>query len=255
MVKIIDLSIPHENGATESAPPAIEHSDHAAGIARLGNKFGLKPEDFPHDTAMATDSITGKTHSGTHIDAPLHYGPTSEGRPSKSVDQVPLEWFYGPGVLLDMRFKQHGEEILISDMEAELERIGYQIKPNDIVLLWTGADKHWGTTREEYMASQCGLGVAGLDWILDQGVRTVGIDAWTLDRPVSAMLQSFRETGDSRYLWPCHYHGREREYIQVEKMANFEALPKPFGFTVSVLPVKFKDCTAGWCRAVAIFDN
>jgi kynurenine formamidase len=253
MFKIIDLSLPHENGATESSSPSIEHSSHEDGVARLAKVAGLTPADFPFSTAMATDIITGKTHSGTHIDAPYHYGPLCEGKPAKTVDQVPLEWLFAPGVVLDMRRKKPGDEITALDMRHALGEIGYEIKPFDIVILQTGADKFWGTTTEEYMANQSGLNVSGLDWLLDQGVMVVGIDAWTLDRPVKAMAESYRETSDKSFLWPSHFHGRNREYIQIEKMANLDSLPKPFGFIVSVLPVKFKGCTAGWCRAVAIF--
>lgn len=255
MYKIIDLSVYHQNNAPESASPVIEHSLHADGVPRLAKVAGLQPEDFPSDTAMATDIVHCKTHSGTHVDAPFHYGPECEGKPAKTIDQVPLEWLYGPGVCLDMRHKEAGAEITIEDMQKELDRIGYTIKPGDIVLLQTGADKYWESGKEAYMKNQSGLDITGLDWLLDQGVKSIGIDAWTLDRPVASMAASFRETGDSRYLWPSHYHGRVREYLQIEKLANLDKLPKPYGFLVSALPVKLQNCSAGWCRAVAIFPE
>ena len=99
------------------------------------------------------------------------------------------------------------------------------------------------------------LGVAGLDWLLDQGIRCIGIDAWTLDRPVNAMVESYRKSGDKHELWASHMHGRKREYLQIEKLAHLEKLPKPYGFLVTALPVKFAGCTAGWCRAAAIFEE
>jgi kynurenine formamidase len=254
MAKFIDLSVSHYNGATEPLGPTIEHSGHAAGAYRLAKMAGIEPTDFPDTMALATDFISGSSHAGTHIDAPFHYGPTSEGKPSKTVDQVPLEWCYGPGVVLDMRHKKPGDEITIADMQAALAKINYTLKPNDIVLLHTGCDKYWGTDTKTYLAMQSGLGISGLDWLLDQGIRCIGIDAWTLDRPVQAMVDAYKQTGDKRELWPSHMHGRNREYLQIEKLANLETLPQPFGFTLSVFPVKFEGCTAGWCRAVAIID-
>jgi kynurenine formamidase len=253
MYKFIDLSVSHQNGATEPYPPKIEHSDHATGARRLGKLAGIEASDFPESLALATDVVSGSAHSGTHVDAPFHYGPVCEGKPAKTIDQIPLEWCFGDGVVLDMRHLPAGAEITVEEMKAALGKISYKLKPGDIVLLHTGCDKYWGTDTETYLAKQSGLGISGLDWLLDQGIRCIGIDAWTLDRPVNAMVESYKKTGDKRELWASHMHGRKREYIQIEKLANLENLPKPHGFLVTALPVKFEGCTAGWCRAAAIF--
>lgn len=255
MARIIDLSVSHYNGATEPFGPKIEHSDHSSGAYRLAKMAGIEPADFPDTMALATDFISGSAHAGTHVDAPFHYGPSCEGQPARTVDQVPLEWCYGPGVVLDMRHKEAGSEITIEDMEEALHQLGYALRPGDIVILHTGCYNYWGTDTQTYLAMQSGLGISGLDWLLDQGIRCIGIDAWTLDRPVQAMVAAYKQTGDKKQLWPTHMHGRKREYLQIEKMANLEALPKPFGFILSALPVKFEGCTAGWCRAVAIFND
>jgi kynurenine formamidase len=82
------------------------------------------------------------THSGTHVDSPWHYGPLCEGKPSQTIDQIPLEWCYGPGVVLDMRHKEPGSEITVDDLKIALEKIQYTLKPLDIVMLQTGADKY-----------------------------------------------------------------------------------------------------------------
>ena len=175
MYKIIDISIPHENGATEPYPPTLEFSDHRAGAARLSKLAGVTPDAFPGGMALATDRVSGSSHSGTHVDAPWHYAPECEGKPSKTVDQVPLEWCFGPGVLLDMRHKEPGSEITAEDMRQELERIHYTLRPGDIVLLHTGCDRYWGTDTKTYLAMQSGLGIRGLDWLLDQGIHCIGM--------------------------------------------------------------------------------
>ncbi|HML38421.1 MAG TPA: cyclase family protein [Bacillota bacterium] len=255
MMQIYDLSVELMNDATEPNPPKIVHCNHEDGLSRLGKIAGINPEDFPEDTALATDVITAGAHNGTHVDAPFHYGKYSEGKEAKSIDKVPLDWCVGPGVVLDVQHKVPGTEITVSDIEAALEKINYSLNPGDIVLFHTGCDKYWGTDTPTYMKMQSGLGVEGLTWLLDRGIRCIGIDAWTLDRPVPAMVESFRETGDKSYLWPTHFYGRQKEYLQIEKLANLDKLPKPYGFTISALPVKIKGATGGWCRAVAIFND
>ena len=136
-----------------------------------------------------------------------------------------------------------------ADLEAVLGRIGYQLRPLDIVLLHTGADKRLGSA--DYFA-QPGLGREGVLWLVEQGVRVIGIDAYTLDRPFASMVADYRRTGDGRYIWPAHFAGITREYCQIEKLANLARIPRPHGLHVSCLPVKIQGASAGWCRAVAL---
>ncbi|MGB9879488.1 MAG: cyclase family protein [Anaerolineae bacterium] len=251
-MKIIDLSLPHENFASEPYPPEIVYFDHSAGSRRLAKLAGVEPSDFPDSLGLASERVTASTHSGTHVDAPWHYGPICEGMASRTIDRIPLEWCYGPGVILDMRYKEPGSEITIEDLEKALEKISYTLKPGDIVLLQTGADKYWGTSR--YVDMQSGLGVEGTAWLLERGIRCIGIDAWGLDRPVSRMGQAYK-SGDKSALWPSHMYGRKREYLQIEKLANLDLVPHPIGFTVCAFPIKIANGSAGWCRAVAIIPG
>jgi kynurenine formamidase len=255
MSRIFDLSLPLLDGATEPNPPKIVHSSHEAGTARLAKIAGIEAEDFPGNMALATDMISLVTHNGTHVDAPYHYGKVSGGKPAQTIDQVPLSWCIGDGVVIDVRHKKPGEEITVADMQACLDAMGYSIKEGDIVLLQTGCDQYWGTDTATYMKMQSGLGLDGLKWLLDKGVKTIGIDAWTLDRPVYAMVEDFHKTGDKNRLWPVHFYGRVVPYLQIEKLCKLDTLPRPYGFTLSALPVKIDGATAGWCRAVAIFQD
>ncbi|MHC4712422.1 MAG: cyclase family protein [Planctomycetota bacterium] len=252
MTRIIDLSTPHQNFASEPFPPTITHTDHREGARRLSRLAGVTPDDFKDGLALASDQISGSAHSGTHVDAPWHYGPTCEGKPARTIDQVPLEWCYGPGVVLDMRHKEPGSEITVEDIQQALQEIGHTLRPGDIVLIQTGADKYWETP--EYLSRQSGLGLAATKWILARGVRTIGIDAWGLDRPAAKMGEAYR-AGDPDAIWPAHIYGREKEYLQIEKMANLEKLPQPKGFMVCAFPVMFENASAGWTRAVAIVED
>ena len=165
---------------------------------------------------------------------------------------MPLEWCFAPGVVLDVRHKVAGEFITIDDLKTGLEKIEYELRPLDIVLLQTGADQRLEST--DYF-QQPGLGREGVLWLVERGVRVIGIDAYTLDRSFADMVADFRRTGDGRYIWPAHFAGITREYCQIEKLANLDQIPRPHGFFVSCLPVKIKDASAGWCRAVALIPN
>ena len=252
MPRIIDLSIPHQNYASEPFPPTISHTDHREGARRLSRLAGIAPDDFKDGIALASDQITGSAHSGTHVDAPWHYGPLCEGKPARTIDEVPLEWCYGSGVVLDMRRKEPGSEITVDDVQQALKKIDHTLSPGAIVLIQTGADKYWETP--EYLSRQSGLGLAATKWILEQGVRTIGVDAWGLDRPAAKMGEAYR-AGDADAIWPAHIYGRQKEYLQIEKMANLDKLPRPTGFTVCAFPVMFENASAGWTRAVAIVED
>jgi kynurenine formamidase len=249
-IQLIDLSLPLENYASEPFPPKVIHFDHAAGARRLSKLANVDPTDFPDSMGLATEMVEATTHSGTHVDAPWHFGPTSEGKPALTIDQIPLDWCYGPGVVLDVRGKEPGDEITVSDLKNALAKISYNLQKGDIVLLQTGIDKLWGTSR--YVDSQPGLGEAGTEWLINQGIKCIGIDAWGLDRSVKYMAEDIKNGKDKSLLWAAHMYGRKREYIQIEKLANLDKIPVPYGFIVSALPVKISNASGGWCRAVAI---
>src|SRR5207247_5842089 len=130
-----------------------------------------------------------------------------------------LEWCFAPGVVLDMRHKAAGDFIAVDDLESALKRINYTLRPLDIVLLHTGADKRLGSP--DYFA-QPGLGREGVLWLVERGVKVIGIDAYTLDRPFADMVADYRRTGDGRYIWPPHFAEIARQYCQIEKLANLD---------------------------------
>lgn len=252
-LRLIDLSVPLENAAvSEPMPARIRYVTHDAdGLQQMQQYFGVSKEDLVYSSGLgwAIEEIQAITHTGTHVDAPYHYAPQSEGKPARRIDEVPLEWCFAPGVVLDVRHKAAGDFITVDDLQAALTKIEYDLQPLDIVLLHTGADKRLQSP--EYFA-QPGLGREGVLWLVEHGVKVIGIDAYTLDRPFASMVADFRRTGDGRFIWPAHFAGITREYCQIEKLANLDQVPRPHGFYVSCLPVKIKGASAGWCRAVAL---
>ncbi|MER6052228.1 cyclase family protein [Streptomyces sp. BHT-5-2] len=248
MSRLVDLSVATRDTVSEATPVTVEVLDHEAAAAVLG----LTPEDFPDGMAISNETVTLTTHTGTHMDAPLHYGPFSGGRPAKSIDRVPLEWCFGPGVRLDLRHVPAGEGITVDDLEQALAAARHRLRPGDLVLLWTGADALWGSAR--YLTDHPGLTGEGTRFLVERGVRVIGIDAWGLDRPMRSMIEDYRRTGDRGHLWPAHLYGRTREYLQLEKLAHLADLPAATGFTVACFPVAVAGAGAGWTRVVALLD-
>ena len=251
-VQIIDLSVP-----IQQTPPGsplkveIEYIDHKEGANIFGPVFGLREGDYPEGNFSAVEKLTLTTHSGTHLDAPWHYWPTSEGKPSRTIDQIPLEWCFSDGVVLDVTHKKAGEEIHVADFEKALKKIGYTLKPFDIVLVMTGATKYYG--KAEYPQMHPGTTRESTLWLVNQGIKVMGIDAWGWDKPFNVMVNDVRQ-GRKEKLWAAHFAGREKEYCHIENLTNLDKIPKPYGFKVAVFPVKIERAGGSWTRAVAIID-
>jgi len=256
--KFIDLSIAIEDGLPSDPPlmiPRIQYVDHKQGAGTMVPFFpGIDPDkDLPGGLGWAVELLSVSTHAGTHIDAPWHYHPTQDnGKPALTVDKMPLEWCIADGVVLDFRKFPDGYKVSPKDVDDELKRIGYRIKPNDAVLIMTGADRNWG--KLEYLLTGCGMGKESTLHILNMGVNVVGTDAWSWDRPLPFIAQDYAKTKDASLIWEAHFAGIEKGYFQIEKLTNLDKLP-PFGFTFFCFPIKIKAASAGWIRAVAQVDN
>lgn len=253
-VTLIDLSDRVSNSTSAFQPNAhrIEYLDHQQTAAASGLTRGLPEGTWPDGLGYAVETVTLTTHSGTHVDAPYHYGPTSGGKPARTIDQVPLRWCYGDGVVLDMTHKKSRESITAEDVQAALARIGYEIKPFDIVLIRTDTSKHYHEPGYELM--HAGMRRCATKWLVERGVRLMGIDAWGFDRPLDVMIQE-AQAGDKAQYWESHLFGREQEYSHIEKLANLDQIPRPFGFKVMAMPVKLEGASAGWSRVVAIIEE
>jgi kynurenine formamidase len=249
--RIIDLSVPIGPTSPGSMLGVdIQYIDHREGATIFGAALGLREDDFPDGMFSAVEKVTLTTHSGTHLDAPWHYGPFSEGKPARTVDLVPLEWCFGSGVRLDFRHKKAGELIGVEDLQESLGVLGYEIRPFDIILLMTGAsDKYFGTA--EYVDSHPGVSREATLWLIAQGVKVMGIDAWGWDRPFKSVVQEVRR-GDKERLWESHFAGKVSEYCHIENLTNLSSIPISTGFDVAVFPVKIERAGGGWVRAVAI---
>jgi kynurenine formamidase len=258
MPRLIDCSIAIENGLPSDPPgmvPEIEYRDHESGADQMKLFFpGIDPKrDLPGGKGWAVESVTLSSHSGTHLDAPWHYHPTMDhGTRSLTIDQVPLHWCMGRGVRLDFRHYTDGYLVTARDMEKALIGIGHEIAGGDIVLVNTGADKWWG--KPEYLSAGCGMGREATLWLSERGVRVMGTDAWSWDRPLPLIAKEFQASRDPSIIWEGHFAGIERGYCHLEKLTNLDQLPAS-GFIFFCFPVKIRDASAGWTRAVALIEG
>lgn len=255
--RIVDISVPLEARIRSDPPgmePEITYLDHRQTVGQLLPFFpGLKAEDLPDGEAWAIERVTLVTHNGTHLDAPWHYASTmNRGERAATIDEIPLEWCFQRAVKLDFRHFEDGYVATPGDIEAELERIGHELRPLDIVLVSTAAGSRYGA--DDYIHRGCGCGRDGTLYLLERGVRVTGTDGWSWDAPFSHTARRFAETGDAGLIWEGHKAGREIGYCHLEKLANLDQLP-PTGFDVCCFPVKIKGASAGWTRAVAILAD
>ncbi|WP_443862819.1 cyclase family protein [Fusobacterium ulcerans] len=256
MRKIIDLSIAVEAGLPSDPPnqiPQIKYCNHKDTAAEMAGFFGdATIEDLPEGNGWAIEFINISTHSGTHVDAPYHYYPTmNNGERAWTIDEVPLDWFIGEGVVVDFRDKPDGYKVLPEDFENYFKKINYELKEGDIVLVMTGAADKWGT--KAYLTAGCGMSKEATLWLTNRGIKVVGTDGWSWDRPLPLIAEEFNRTKNKDIIWEGHRAGMEKAYCHIEKLTNLDKLPIT-GFKFYCFPIKIKDASAGWTRAIAVIE-
>jgi kynurenine formamidase len=251
-MKLIDLSVYlEENSFAEPFPVTIHPNKHEDSAKTMASRLGLEPSAFNDSMSLTHEDFSGQFHCGTHVDAPFHFGPIVEGKPARGIDEVPLDWFFQDGVRLDLRHVGPNELITVEDIKAALGKANYSLKPMDIVLVWIGYDKLIYT--ERYLKDQPGMSREATEYILDQGVKVIGIDAYGFDRSFGCQAAAYKK-GEVKELFPGHMVGRDREYVHMEKLGQLDELPAATGFKVACFPTKGRHCTAGMTRVVAIID-
>lgn len=255
--RLVDISVALEADIASDPPmmlPEIDYMAHDQTAGQVTSFFpGLTEDQLPGGEGWAVEFMRVATHNGTHLDAPYHHHSTMNGgERAWTIDEVPLEWCFSRGVKLDFREIPDGEIVTALEVELELARIGHVLRPLDIVLVNTSAGERYG--KPDYVDRGCGMGREATMFLLEQGVRVTGTDAWSWDAPFSITAQRWAETKDPSIIWEGHRASMEIGYCHMEKLSNLEALPST-GFMVSCFPVKIKAASAGFTRAVAIIDE
>ncbi|WP_199522157.1 cyclase family protein [Geodermatophilus marinus] len=172
------------------------------------------------------------SQTGTHVDAPYHF--LEDGA---RIDELPLELFLGPAVVADVRGKPPHGRIGWADLAPCAERLA----PGRMLLLWTGWDRHWGT--DAYLDHPFLTGEAA-ERLVAAGVRTVGLDALSLDETVVG--------GEPAEGFAAHLAVLGAGGVIVENLRGLDALAGSDPI-VSVLPLRLAGADGAPVRAVA-FD-
>ena len=263
----IDLSLPVRSTAPGVTMEQWRHADGARRISRntrslpgdsrgkrLANLWRwftgerrIRPADLPGGNFLSNEFYRMSVHQGTHVDAPFHYGPMCQGQPARKIGDLPLDTFWGPGVVLDVR--DAADRLTADGMRQAIKAAHHEPGPGEIALLRSDADLRFGTPA--YMRGYPGMTPEAIDVLLDLGVTVIGTDGWGFDRPVPVMIEEFYAGRGQQVLWPAHFHGRKREYFQIEGLANLRSIPRgPFQF--AGFPIALQEAGGAWCRAVAI---
>jgi len=250
-VRFVDLSAPIAPDPPELPEllrTEIDYADHRRGAQDIERMFGIPPELLRDGEGWAVDTfLRFGTHNSTHLDAPYHYNSTIGGRPAKTIDELPLEWFHAPGVVLDFSAKADGDAVSAEEVERELARVGHELASLDIVLVRTGRDAHYGTL--QYMGLGPGVTPDATRWLYERGVRVMGIDAWGWDRPLWMQAEDAKRENRPGIFWAAHQ--LDLEYSQIERLCNLAELP-PTGFVVSCFPLRIAGASAAPARVVAM---
>src|SRR5437879_2087756 len=147
--RFVDISIPLENGVKsdpDAFTPKITYLNHRATVEQMPSFCpGLTGAELPDGEAWAIESVNLITHNGTHLDAPYHFHSTmNRGERAITIDEVPLDWCFRPGVKLDFRHFADGYVVTAEDVAAELNRIGHVLQPLEIVVVNTRAGGAYG---------------------------------------------------------------------------------------------------------------
>jgi kynurenine formamidase len=252
MSKIVDLS-----HLIVSDPPElpdflrseVSYNDHAYGAGEFEQLLSIDRSLLLREEGPAAERLSIGTHSVTHLDAPYHYNSTIQGRPSETIDELPLEWFFAPGVVVEALEREDGDAVTAEQMQAGIAAAGHELQPLDIVLVQTGTDRLYG--RPDYMHHGPGVSAEATRWLWEQGVRVMGIDAWGWDAPLRIQAEVARERNQPGILWAAHQV--DLPYSQIERLTNLSGLPKT-GFKVACFPLKISRASAAPARVVAILD-
>jgi arylformamidase len=187
------------------------------------------------------------THTGTHVDTPLHFVP--EGQ---SVDQLPVEAFMGEGVVVDLSYKKPKEEITVEDLET----YDGDIQTGDVLMLHTGWDKRLGFNAE-YLFEWPFLVEDTAQYVVHRGVKAVGVDTlsvggWGSDVPGHGPTTRSESNAET------HRVLLGAGILLVEALANLDQVldgARARRAYFIYVPIAIQGAEGGPCRALALlFD-
>ena len=201
-----------------------DHASHAETVKFFDGGFSFHSQGL-----MMCD------HGPTHVDAISHLDP-AEGAPS--IDEMPLDTFYGPALCIDVSHVEPPDYITVDDLVGALA--GQPLEPGDALLMRTGAFERYGGTAD-YTTLYTGLDEDAGDWLVERGVKVFGVDSPSPDNPISRT-------------YPVHMMCRAKHMTHYENLANLDQVTG-LRFTFAGFPLRIRGGTGSPVRAVAIVED
>lgn len=185
----------------------------------------------PHATIAANrcnlSKITMGSHQGTHLDAMFHF--IADGR---TIDQMPLEWFYGHARVLRIP-KAAREEITVDDFAAHERHLTAGAR----VIIATGWERQFGGPH--YFTDFPSMTQEAARYLASRRLRLIGMDLPTPGRDFFE-IHHILLAGDV-------------EMVIVESLANLDKVPDDFTFIG--FPLNFAGRDGSPIRAVALVEK
>ncbi len=176
-------------------------------------------------------------HGPTHVDALSHLDPRTE---APSIDKMPLELFYGEATCIDISHVEPRTYINGSDLNDIVARTGLDVRKGDILLFYTGTFNRFHGTKE-YVSEYPGLDESGSIWIVEKGIKIFGVDAPSLDNPISRT-------------YPLHMMCRKHGITHYENLGQLDQVVGK-RFTFIGFPLRIRNGTGSPVRAVALLEE
>jgi kynurenine formamidase len=234
--------------------PQVEYYKPAEkGADVMCELFACERKHLPDGEGWGEERLRINSHIGTHVDAPLHYGSTCEGKPARTIEAIALDELFCDALVLDLRgAAKPGEGFSVDALRRALAANGGTITRGCAVLLRTGQEAYG--VRDEAWYDYPGMTREGTLFLAEAGAKVLGTDAVGWDRPFAVMRRAFRNTADPAQIWDGHFAGRTREVFIVQQLVNLQSLPAN-GFKVGFFPIKLAHCSAAPARVVAFING
>lgn len=175
-------------------------------------------------------------HGGTHTDAIYEFHPDSP-----TLSEMPLGYFYGSAICLDVAHVRHPDWITPAALEEALDRHGLELREADIVLLYTGHYNRHYPSREYNAGDYTGLNFEAVTWLAERGVVNIGVDTPAVDH-----------TDDPEFT--AHAACVEHEITNTENLAHLDRVAGR-RFVFFALPLPIRKGTGSPVRAVAFIQD
>jgi len=184
-------------------------------------------------------------HTGTHVESSRHFK-----KDGVAIEDTPLSDYYGKAALLNLTHKKGRVDITSDDLRQAARTAGVDLGKVGIVLVRTDVSKLWGT-REYQSNDRPSITVEAHEWLIKQGVKTIGVDMPVNERDQFGSDPSIQPSDPER--WPAHCLMKKYDFYIVENLTNLDQIPEGH-FTYIGFPLNFAGAAASPIRAVAMVD-